>query len=251
MDENIITVQNLHYSYPDGTKAIRDISFSVKEGESIGIIGPNGAGKSTLLLHLNGHFLGGDHVRIAGKLVEKAHLREIRRRVGIVFQEADMQLFMLTVFDDVAFGLLNMGLGEEEVRRRVAGALAAVGISGYEEKAPYHLSGGEKRAASIATVLAMDPQVLIMDEPTSNLDSRTRRQVISILEKLTMTKLIASHDLEMILGLCERSILIDSGAIVADGATEVILGNEKLLDKHGLEMPLSLRYMGNGAHSPR
>ncbi len=241
-DDSIIVVRSLHYSYPDGTKALRDISFTVKRGESVGIIGPNGAGKSTLLLHLNGHIMGGDHVLIDGQAVEKRNLADIRRKVGIVFQEADIQLFMLTVFDDVAFGLLNMGIRPEEVRERAARALAAVGMSGYEDRAPYHLSGGEKRAAAIATVLAMDPQVLIMDEPTSNLDMRTRRQVIAILEGLHMTKRVASHDLEMILRLCRRTILIEKGGVVADGETVSVLEDEALLEKHGLEVPLSLKY---------
>lgn len=241
MNENIVELSNLHYSYPDGTRALKDISMEILSGESVGIVGPNGAGKTTLLLHLNGYFTGGEHVLINGLPVIKENLNQIRQNVGIVFQEPDIQLFMLTVFDDVAFGPLNMGLDEEEVKTRVSDALAQVNMSGYEKRAPYHLSGGEKRAIAIATVLAMNPKVLVMDEPTSNLDPRTRRQVIHLLKSFKMTKIIASHDLEMILEVCPRTIVMDNGLIVTDNKTEMIFGDSELLEKHGLEKPFSLQ----------
>ncbi len=178
LSDPIIDVEDLPYRYPDGTAALRGVSLAVTPGQCVGVIGPNGAGKSTLLLHLNGILRGGGSVRIGGLEVTKKNLPEVRRRVGLIFQNSDDQLFMPTVFDDVAFGPLNMGLDEVEVRRRVAQALEAVGKAGFEERAPYHLSGGEKRAGAIATVLAMEPQVLVMDEPASSLDHRRRRSLI-------------------------------------------------------------------------
>lgn len=241
MNKKIIEIRNLHYSYPDGTKALRDISMDIFEHESVGIVGPNGAGKSTFLLHLNGYFSGDHHVLINGMPVTQENLPKIRKDVGIVFQDADTQLFMLTVFDDVAFGPLNMGLSDEEVRNRVRTALSEVSMTGYEQRAPYHLSGGEKRAVAIATVLAMEPKIVVMDEPTSNLDPRTRRQLINLLKTFSLTKIIASHDLEMILDLCPRAILIDEGYVVADGPTIELFSNLDLMEKHGLEKPLSLR----------
>ena len=240
MNKKIVELNNLHFSYPDGTRALKDISMEILSGESVGIVGPNGAGKTTLMLHLNGYFTGDDHVLIDGLPVRKENLSQIRQNVGIVFQEPDIQLFMLTVFDDVAFGPLNMGLNEEEVKERVLRALAQVNMSGYEKRAPYHLSGGEKRAAAIATVLAMNPKILVMDEPTSNLDPRTRRQVINLLKGFEMTKIIASHDLEMILEICPRTIVMDSGSVITDAQTEKIFSDSELLEKHGLEKPLSL-----------
>jgi cobalt/nickel transport system ATP-binding protein len=241
MGKKIIEIHNLHHSYPDGTKALRDITIDISDNESVGIVGPTAAGKSTLLLHLNGYFSGDHHVLTNGMTVTKENLSKIRRDVGIVFQDADTQLFMLTVFDDIAFGPLNMGLGDDEVRNRVQKTLAQVNLKGYEQRAPYHLSGGEKRAVAIATVLAMEPNILVMDEPTSNLDPRTRRQLINLLKTFTMTKIIASHDLEMILDLCPRAIVLDEGYVVADGPTIDLFSNEELMEKHGLEKPLSLK----------
>ena len=236
----IIHIHDLRYTYEDGTEALKGVDLHVEQGETVGIVGPNGAGKSTLLLHLNGFLRGTCSVKICGDDVTKANLPRIRSRVGMVFQESDNQLFMLTVFDDVAFGPLNMGRPEAEVRDRVAQALESVNLRGYERRAPHHLSGGEKRAAAIATVLSMDPQILVMDEPSSNLDPRTRRRLIHLLNDLAITKLIASHDLSLILETCRRTIILDDGRTVADGPTPDILSRHELLETHGLEAPPGL-----------
>jgi len=240
LNEPIIVVEDLTYSYPDGTEALRGVSLEVAPGQCVGVIGPNGAGKSTLLLHLNGILRGEGSVRVGGLEVTKKNLPEVRRRVGLIFQNSDDQLFMPTVFDDVAFGPLNMGLDEAEVRRRVARALEVVGKAGFEERAPYHLSGGEKRAVAIATVLAMEPQVLVMDEPTSSLDHRSRRSLIELLKGLTITKVLTTHDLELVLELCNRCVLMDEGRVAADGEARSILGDARLLARFGMEVPHSL-----------
>ena len=236
----VLLIEHLSYTYPDGTQALRDVSLQVEAGHCVGLIGPNGAGKSTLLLHLNGTLRGEGRVLVDGLEVTKANLPEIRRRVGLIFQDSDHQLFMPTVFDDVAFGPLNLGLSEEEVRRRVAESLRVVGKEEFRERAPYHLSGGEKRAVAIATVLAMEPRVLVMDEPTSSLDHRSRRSLIELLKSLPITKMITTHDLELILELCCRCVLMNEGEIVADGPTRDLLGDERLLARFGMEAPHSL-----------
>jgi len=235
----LIDVHDLTYVYHDGTRALDGLSLHIKVGESVGLVGPNGAGKSTFILHLNGTLRGSGVVRIHGVELDKHHIRDVRRMVGLVFQDPDDQLFMPTVFDDVAFGLLHLGLSEAEVRARVAAALAVVGCEGLEHKAPHHLSAGQKRAAAIATVLAMRPDILVMDEPTSNLDPRSRRRLIERLATLDITKVIATHDLDMILDLCPRTVVMDAGRLVADGPTEAIFADEALLMAHGLERPLS------------
>jgi len=239
MAEALIDVHDLRYVYPDGTTALDGVSLHVGAGESVGLVGPNGAGKSTLILHLNGFLHGEGLVRIHGRELTRHALREVRRMVGVVFQDPDDQLFMPTVFDDVAFGPLNLGLSEEEVRGRVAAALAAVGCSGLEGKAPHHISAGQKRAAAIATVLAMRPDILVMDEPSSNLDPRSRRKLIALLGGLPITKIVASHDLDLILDLCPRCVVLDAGRVVADGPTEELFADDELLLAHGLERPLS------------
>jgi len=238
--EKIIEIRSLSYTYDTGTKALQNVDLDIYRGESVGIVGPNGAGKSTLLLHLNGFYRGNNTVAVTGLPITKENLAKIRSNVGIIFQDADNQLFMLTVYDDVAFGPINMGLSDEEVERRVKKALEAVNLSGYEKRAPYHLSGGEKRAAAIATVLSMEPNILVMDEPSSNLDPRTRRSLIRLLNSFDITKIIATHDLEMILELCTRCILLDEGMIITDGPTKEILSQKELLERHGLEKPISL-----------
>jgi len=246
----VIKTTGLSYDYPDGTEALRGVDLAVRRGESVALIGPNGAGKSTLLLHLNGFLTGHTHnpggethaaVEVCGLEVCKRNLAAIRAKVGMVFQDSEDQLFMPTVFDDVAFGPLNMGCGDAEVRERVARALAEVEMTHAERKAPYHLSGGEKRRVAIATVLSMSPEILVMDEPTGNLDPRGRRALIRLLKKLTMTKLVATHDLELVLDLCTRAVLLDHGKVVADGDTRAILSDAASLEAHGLEKPPSLR----------
>ncbi len=241
--KKIIEIENLEYSYPDNTNALRGIDLDIFRGESIGLIGPNGAGKSTLLLHLNGILRKGPgSIEILGMKVEEKNLIRIRQKVAIVFQEPDDQLFMPTVFDDVAFGPINTGYSEEEVRKRVEEALKGVGMTGYEKRCSHHLSLGEKKRISLATVLSMQPEILILDEPTSNLDPRARRHLIELLENLCLTKIVAGHDLELILEICQRVILLDKGRIVTDGETRKLLSNKSLMEYHGLEVPLSLRH---------
>lgn len=230
-----IVVRDLHYAYPDGTLALRGLSLRVREGDALGIVGPNGAGKSTLVLHLNGVLLpSAGAVEVGGLLVGPGTVREVRRRVGLVFQNPDDQLFMPTVFDDVAFGPLNMGLAPEEVRRRVAAALEEVGAAHLADRAPYHLSGGEKRAVAIATVLSMDPAALVLDEPSAGLDPRQRRKAIELLNRLRPTKVLVSHDLDLVLRTCRRVALVNEGVVKAEGETVEVLGNAALLEANGL-----------------
>lgn len=234
--EKIVEISNLSYTYPDGTIALKGVNLEVNDGESVGIIGPNGAGKSTLLLHFNGVLLGQDgEVKIFGMPVKKENLPKVRKAVGLLFQDPDDQLFMPTVFDDVAFGPLNLGVGAEEVKKRVEKALLEVGLPGTEKRFSHHLSLGEKKKISLATVLAMDSRIILFDEPTSNLDPKARRQAIEIIRSLAMTKIIATHDLDLVRGICSRVVLLYSGGVVAQGETREILGDEKLLEKYGLK----------------
>ncbi|MFH1594321.1 MAG: ABC transporter ATP-binding protein, partial [Candidatus Omnitrophota bacterium] len=232
MAKKVIEIKDLNYSYPDGTGALRDMTFDVFEGESIGIIGPNGAGKSTLLLHLNGILLGNDLIRIFDQEVNSDNLTQIRKKVGLVFQDPDNQLFMPTVFDDVAFGPINMLLPKNEVELSVEEALKEVDMLGSIGRASHHLSFGEKKRVSIATVLSMKPEILALDEPTSNLDPKARYDFMQLLKSIAKTKIIASHDLDMVLDICDRVIILDKGTIVASGATREILSNAPLLKKH-------------------
>ena len=239
----IIEIGGLSYTYPNGHQALREVNLVVHAGETVAFIGPNGAGKSTLLLHLNGLLRSNNGtVRILGLPVEDRHLKWIRSKVGLVFQDPEDQLFSPTVFDDVAFGPLNLGYTEEEVRRRVQRALQQVGISGFERRSPHHLSVGEKKRVAIATVLSMDPQVLVLDEPTSNLDPRGRWELMELLRRFPLTKVIASHDLEMVRALCERTILLDEGRVVADDYTNCILSDLPLLATHGLAPPVGVAF---------
>lgn len=242
MSHHITEVKDLHYSYPDGHKAINGMSFEIHHGESVGIIGANGAGKSTLLMLLMGVlFPCQGEVRVGEVLVTKKTLPSIRQRMGMVFQDPDDQLFMTTVYDDVAFGPRNYKLEEKEVEKRVHQALEMVGILHLKDRAPFKLSGGEKRAAAIASVLSMQPDILVMDEPTSALDPKSRRRLMKLLNSFEHTKIITSHDLDMVYELCARTIVIKNGEIAADGPTSEILVNAELMDACGLEMPLALQ----------
>lgn len=237
--EKAIELKGLSYIYSDGHQALREISFVVHAGETVAFIGPNGAGKSTLLLHLNGILRSKNGaVRVLGLPVEDRYLKQIRSKVGLVFQDPEDQLFSSTVFDDVAFGPLNLGCSAEEVRSRVQRGLGQVGMNGFEHRSPYHLSIGEKKRVAIATVLSMTPEILVLDEPTSNLDPRRRWELIRLLRRLPLTKVIASHDLEMVRTLCERTILLDKGQVVADDRTSRILSDLSLLTSHGLAPPV-------------
>ncbi len=229
-----LEIAGLSYRYPDGTGALNGIDLVVRTGEKIAIIGANGAGKSTLLLHLNGILKGNGTVRVFGAPVARSTLKGIRRDVGLVFQNPDDQLFCPTVFDDVAFGPRNMKLPEEEVRRRVESALCLVGLDGLEHKSGFHLSIGQKKRAALATVLSMDTKILALDEPTSNLDPRARRNLIALLKGLTETQIVATHDLGLVADLCSRVVLLEQGKVVADGPPEGILADAALLGAHGL-----------------
>jgi cobalt/nickel transport system ATP-binding protein len=237
----VIRIDNLSFAYPDGRQALNDISLAVSPGEKVAVVGPNGAGKSTLFLHLNGtlriHDHNGARLQVAGLDVNDRNVRVVRARVGLVFQDPDDQLFSPTVFEDVAFGPLHMDLPEGEIRQRVARALAAVGMAGHEEQMPHHLSIGERKRIAIATVLAMDPAILVLDEPSAGLDPRARRDLIRLLGSLSQTMLVASHDMRLVWELCPRTVILDGGRLVADGPTVDLLQNETLMDRHGLEVP--------------
>lgn len=242
MSHHIVEVKDLHFIYPDNTVALNGVSFRVHHGEAVAIIGANGAGKSTLLLHLNG-FLAptGGEVRVGDFPLTRKTLPEVRRTVGMVFQDPDDQLFMPTVYDDVAFGPLNMGLPCEEVETRVKESLARVGAGHLMGKPPYRLSGGEKKRVAIATVLAMSPSILVMDEPTAGLDPFARRQLITILREFGHTRIFTSHDLDMVLELCNRVIVMHEGAVKADGPPAEIFRDDALLASCRLERPLSMQ----------
>ena len=237
-DAAAVHVQGLVYSYPDGSPALRGVDLDITAGERVAVLGPNGAGKTTLILHLNGILLPqAGEVAIGGMPVTKANFKEIRRRVGVVFQDPDDQLFMPTVRDDVAFGPANLGLPGEAVDARVQAALDAVGMDGSGGRPPHHLSFGQRRRVALATVLAMDPQILVLDEPTSNLDPAARRDLADILVTLPVTAVIVTHDLPYALELCPRSVILDDGEIVADGPTRDVLSDAALLAAHRLELP--------------
>jgi cobalt/nickel transport system ATP-binding protein len=230
-----IEIENLSFTYPDGRPALRDVSLRIAPGEKVALAGPNGAGKSTLLLHLNGMSAGEGRLTVCGLTVEPKNFARLRAAVGLVFQNPDDQLFSPTVFDDVAFGPLYQGLDPAEVTRRVELALAAVRMTGYSRRVSHHLSVGEKKRIAIATVLSMQPEVLVLDEPTAGIDPRARRALINLLRDLPMTMLIASHDLRMANELCPRLVVMDEGRIVANGPTAELLKDRLLLEAHGLE----------------
>jgi cobalt/nickel transport system ATP-binding protein len=231
-----IEVHALHFAYPDGAPVLRGVSLSIAPGEKVALVGPNGAGKSTLLLHLNGILRGEGRVAGCGREVTDRTLGEIRSAVGLVFQDPDDQLFSPTVFDDVAFGPIYQGLPEAQVRERVAAALTAVGMQDRAQRVSHHLSGGEKKRVAIATVLAMEPEVLVLDEPAAGLDPRARRGLIQLLARLPQTMLVATHDLRLVAELLPRTIVLDEGQVCADGPTDELLASEGLLRAHGLEL---------------
>ena len=230
-----IEVEGLSFSYPDGHVALQDVSISIAPNEKVALVGPNGAGKSTLILHLNGILQGEGNVRVAGLPVNDGNLGKVRARVGLVFQSPDDQLFSPTVYDDVAFGPIYQGLPENEVNLRVEQALRVVNMSEYAQRISHHLSMGEKKRIAIATVLSMQPEVLVLDEPTAGLDPRARRSLINLLRDLPMTMLVSTHDMHMVAELFPRTVIMDEGRIVADGSTIELMADEVLLNAHGLE----------------
>lgn len=242
MSHHIVELKDIFFSYPDGTETLKGISLRILHGESIGIVGANGAGKSTLLLQMNGNLMPFSGTITIGDLqLTKKTRKEIKKKVGMLFQNPDDQLFMPTVFDDVAFGPLNLGLDIEKVNKRVEDALRTVGCLELRHRPPHHLSSGQKSAVAIAAVIAMQPDILVMDEPASSLDPKARRYLINLLKDFKHTKIIASHDLDLIIDVCERCIVLKEGRVMADGATEKILSDKALLEDNNLELPLSLQ----------
>jgi cobalt/nickel transport system ATP-binding protein len=237
-----LDLRGVSYAYPDGHEALRGVDLRIDQGERVALLGPNGAGKTTLVLHLNGILHGGGgSVSVGGLDVDpgdRGRLAEIRRRVGIVFQDPDDQLFLSTVGEDVAFGPANLGLRGPQLQQRVDEALAAVGMLEHRDRAPHHLSFGQRRRVAVATVLAMRPEILVLDEPSSNLDPASRRELATILRGLRITVLMVTHDLPYALELCSRSVIIDGGRIVADGPTSQLLADADRMGRHRLELPL-------------
>lgn len=236
MSHHYLLFDDVHYVYPNGYEALRGISLRITHGEKVALVGANGAGKSTLLLHTDGLLLpSAGRVVVGGVTVTPRTLRLVRQSVGIVFQNPDDQLFMPTVEEDVAFGPANMGLTAEEIAERVRTALDAVGAADLARRSPFRLSGGEKKRAAIATVIAMQPSILVMDEPTANLDPRARRQIAELVRGFTHTTLLATHDMELVAELCPRTIVLSEGRIAADGPTEALFADDLLLESAGLE----------------
>ncbi len=237
-----IECRDVNFSYPRDRAVLHDIDLSVEHGESVGLVGANGAGKSTFLKLLVGLLTGYEgEIRVQGQPVTKKHLTDIRKKVGYVFQDSDSQLFMSTVYEDVAFGPRNYGCSEQETEERVMEALRKVRIEALRDRQIYRMSGGEKKLASIATILAMEPEIVLLDEPSIALDPRNRRNLIGILKGMRETKIVASHDLDMILDTCERTVLLAEGKIICQGDTERILRDGELLEKYGLELPLCMQ----------
>jgi cobalt/nickel transport system ATP-binding protein len=240
MNTEVIRVRNLQFSYPDGCRALKAIDFVLHKGDTVALIGPNGAGKSTFILHLNGVLRGEGMISVLGEELDRNNVHRIRSRVGVVFQDPNDQLFMSTVFDDIAFGPLNFGIPPKEVKSRVDKILAEMGLKKVSMKSPHHLSLGEMKNASLATVLVLEPEILILDEPTSNLDPGSRRKFIQLLNRLPISKIIATHDLDMVVECCSKVVLMNDGLIITQGDTKKILNNKKLLEQHNLEIPASI-----------
>ncbi|WP_326597222.1 energy-coupling factor ABC transporter ATP-binding protein [Streptomyces sp. NBC_01803] len=237
-DSPVLAVAGLAYAYPDGHQALFGVDLTLARGERVALLGPNGAGKTTLVLHLNGILTAGaGSVHVAGLPVRADTMGEIRRRVGVVFQDPDDQLFMPTVRDDVAFGPANAGVRGAELDARVTRALDRVGMVGFADRPPHHLSFGQRRRVAVATVLAMDPEILVLDEPSANLDPAARRELADILLSLDLTVLMVTHDLPYALELCPRSVILSEGVLAADGPTHELLSNDELLKRHRLELP--------------
>jgi cobalt/nickel transport system ATP-binding protein len=252
MTDYAVRLTRLSYSYPDGTRALESVDLDIKHGERVALVGRSGAGKSTLMLQLNGILRGTGTIRIQGKSVADGDLKFIRKQVGLVFQDPNDQLFCPTVFEDIAFGPLNLGVPAEEISRRVEKALQDVMLDySYAGRSAHHLSHGERKRVALATVLAMDPTILALDEPTSNLDPGNRRHLIELIASLSATLLLGTHDLEMVLSLCPRTIVMDRGKIQADGETRRLLADAGLMEMHGLEVPLSLQGFRGHPTEPR
>lgn len=242
MEDNILKVENIEFKYPDGYKAIDNISFDIKKGEKVGIIGANGSGKSTIFKLLVGlQLVSNGKIFINNVEVKKNNLKEIRRKIGLVFQESDNQLFMNTVYDDITFGLRSYNIGNEEIKERIDNILNKMCINDLRDKKIYKLSGGEKKAVSIAGIMVMRPSIILMDEPTNTLDPKARRRVIGLIKDIEETSIIASHDLEMILECCDKVLVLNKGRIVAKGHTREILKDSYLMEESELEVPISLK----------
>ncbi|MEZ5161828.1 MAG: ABC transporter ATP-binding protein [Marmoricola sp.] len=247
MSTPVLDISGLAYAYPDGHQALFGVNLHVHKGERVALLGPNGAGKTTLVLHLNGILTGGaGSVEVSGLRVEKTNLKEIRRRVGVVFQDPDDQLFMPTVRDDVAFGPANLGLRGAALDARVRSALEQVGMAEFVDRPPHHLSFGQRRRVAVATVLAMEPEILVLDEPSSNLDPASRRELAEILTELDITLLMVTHDLPYAMQLCERSVVLSGRVIAADDDTYSVLTNESLMKTHRLELPFGFQPRAGG-----
>jgi cobalt/nickel transport system ATP-binding protein len=242
MNTPSLEIKELAFAYPDGNQALYGVNLSIQKGERVALLGPNGAGKTTLVMHMNGiHPTSHGSIHVAGELVDsknKESIKQIRSKVGIVFQDPDDQLFMPTVGEDVAFGPYNMGLRDAELSKVVDEALELVGMSEFKDRPPHHLSFGQRRRVAVATVLAMKPEILILDEPSSNLDPASRRELADILRSLDITIVMVTHDLPYAFELCERSVILSGGIIVADNDTKVILKDQGLLKSHRLELPV-------------
>ncbi|WP_294345895.1 ABC transporter ATP-binding protein [uncultured Clostridium sp.] len=242
MEKYILDMEKVTYKYPDGYKAIKDISFKVKDGEKVGLIGANGAGKSTILQLIAGlYFCNEGKIVVDSMEVNKKTLKEIRKSLGFVFQESDNQLFMNTVYEDIAFGLRSNKVSEEYINISIIDILNKLSIDKLKDKEIYKLSGGQKKIASIAGILVMKPKIILMDEPTSSLDPKSRRTVINIINSINKTFIIATHDLDMILDCCEKVIILQDGKVIAEGKSQELLRDKEILEKANLELPLSFQ----------